>query len=529
MDRLTTSQIADFNNPLAFSRPREERVGQAQIQNTDSGSPIRTDDIEASFRLVTGAAERLETLEGNLNTMLELARSARFARGDERKLQETYGKLRSLSAGFDQVVEAIRFSDQALFEGETAYLDLGSGARPIELDVAKLKTYGEDSLNLSEAEPSARASVSFRTEDRIVNETYDIVGLDIDEASYVPGANPALELENGTYKIGISYAGAGSSVEIRTPEGAVVERKENVDLSGSGREWVDFDSGVRLSFEKENFFSFFDKFDFETNGPAELTATLTYERVEGHVLRTGEASPEDSVNIPFSPVLSDASGSLTVSDPRIAPVDVTRQALESGFYTLDIEYQGENSIARLTDSLGRLKAFDFAIDLSGEGSTQLDLGVGLSLSINKDQFSTEGASLTVPIDYQRQTPPIEDFDFREYANRIEEAITIVQEQRGIIDDASERIQEVNQLRNSASTSGLPSVGALNASGALSILSGEGANSLFSPASSSARLDTLSNQLFSATTALPVQANQSPQELASLQNTAATNSWLGNFA
>ncbi|HKJ89744.1 MAG TPA: hypothetical protein VJ960_01330, partial [Oceanipulchritudo sp.] len=157
MDRLTTSQIADFNNPLAFARPREERVGQTQIQSVASGSPIRTDDIEASFRLVTGASERLETLEGNLTTMLELARSARFARGNELKLQEIYGKLRSLSAGFDQVVEAIRFSGQTVFQGETAFLDLGPGARPLELDVAKLKTYGEDSLNLSEAEATARA------------------------------------------------------------------------------------------------------------------------------------------------------------------------------------------------------------------------------------------------------------------------------------------------------------------------------------------------------------------------------------
>jgi hypothetical protein len=73
------------------------------------------------------------------------------------------------------------------------------------------------------------------------------------------------------------------------------------------------------------------------------------------------------------------------------------------------------------------------------------------------------------------------------------------------------------------------VAAFNSSGALSILSGGGSGSLFKPVSSSARLDTLSQQLFATTTALPTQANQTPEQLASLQNSAATNTWLGNFA
>jgi len=528
MDRLTTSQIADFINPLAFARQRDSRIGQTAIGQAGASGPIRTQDIEASFRLITGASERLETLEGNLQTMLELANSARFVGDNLLKEQEIYGKLRSLSAGFDQVVDAIQFDKKTVFTGDTVYLDLGNGVRPMELDVAKLKTYGEDSLNLSLSEETAKIDISYSTSDQILNETYDIFGLDIEAASYVQGSNPALELETGTYKVQISYAGPDSTVEIRSNEGAIIERKEGVDLSGSGREWVDFDSGVRLSFEKDSFFSSFDKYDYETNGPAQLVATMNYERVEAHTLRTEEGPPDSqNVNLLYSPSVSDGTGSLSVSGTSVSPVDATKQALKSGAYIVDVEYRGSDSIVKVTDGLGRLKAFETGVDLSAEGSHELDLGLGFTINLEKDQLATNGMQLSIPLTYTQRGDDLDDFDFREYARRIQEAIEIVQEQREIVAGASERILEVNQLRNSATTSGIPDIATLNSSGALSMLSGGG--SLFTPMSSDARFRVLSEQLFASTTALPTQANQSPQELAALQSNASTGGWLGTFA
>lgn len=549
MERLTSSQIADFNNPLAFARSRNAPIGQSSVnENRLRGNVIRTTDAEESYRLILGAARRLETLEGNLTTMRQLADDGSRTRStDQRGLEEVYGKLRSLSAGFDQVVEAITFKGNPVFTGDPVQLDLGPGTRALDLDIAKLLTYGEDSLQLSQSEATAEAAIQYRTEDRILNSGYDIIGLDISGASFNPDGNAALELEDGQYKVGISYEGANSSVELRTTTGAVIARQDGVDLSGSGTEWVDFQEGVRITFNKESFFSSFDKYDFETNGPAKLQATLNYRRLDAHTLRTGEAPPEDSVSFLYQTPLTIGNSSLAASDPVLSPVAMDQQQLESGAYNLEVEYHGENSVIRLTDGLGRLQAYQYGVDLSGDQQRQIDLGNGLGFTLTTENFNTEGASLTVPLQYNRAAPPLEDFDFRAYRDRIDEAISLVKEQRQIIADAQTQIEEANLRRSSYQTGQTPSVMSLNSSGALSILSGAGNSSLFgnntasnfgagNAAASGGAASFLSgstaglaNSLFSTASALPAQANQSPQELASLQNSAASAGWLGNFA
>lgn len=529
MERLTSSQIADFNNPLAFARPRTTRAGLNAISDVNTRNPIRTSDIEESFRLVTGAADRLETLEGNLSTMLDLARQGARTRSNPLKLQEIYGKLRSLSAGFDQVVDAIQFNKRTVFDGSSTFLNLGPGVRPMELDLAKLHTYGEDSLNLSQTEASAKVGISYQTEDQILNDGYDIIGLDISDAGFIGASNGGIELDSGNYKLNISYAGANSTVEIRETDGTLIEALTDVDLSGDGSVWADFNVGVRVKFDKESFFSSFDKYDFESNGPAKLQATLAYDRIDTHTLRTGEAPPPDAASLPFSPSLSVNGGSLSASNPTLTSVEAGKTALQSGSYNVNIQYFGEKSIVTLSDGFGRLKAFDYAVDLSASGTKTIDFGVGLSIDVNTDNFNQPGATLSVPVSFNKAAPPLDEFDFREYASAIEDAIAIVQEQRDLIAEAEAKIVEVNNTRNLATTAGIPSVAAFAASGAISLLTGGGEGSLFKPASASSRFTSLSTQLFSTTTALPSQANQSPQQLAALQNTAASNAWLGNFA
>jgi hypothetical protein len=126
MDYLTTSQIADFNNPMAFARTRTTRVGQTEI-GSEHQRTVRTGDIEESYRLVLGATEKLEILSGNLNTMLDLTNSGMRNLSNSRKQEEIYGKLRSLSAGFDQVVEAIRFDGESIFTNKPIVLTQGPG------------------------------------------------------------------------------------------------------------------------------------------------------------------------------------------------------------------------------------------------------------------------------------------------------------------------------------------------------------------------------------------------------------------
>lgn len=530
MDFLTTSQIDDFNNPLAFARTRNARIGQNEF-TTSTSRTIRTGDIEESYRLILGAASRLETLEGNLQTMLDLTEQGSRARDDERKVREFYGKIRSLSAGFDQVVEAIRFNDEAIFADRPIALSMGPGARDINLDPIRLLTYGEDSLNLSESVASADIRIRYTTANQIINNGYDIIGLDLNEASYIAGSNPALELEDGDYRVEIEYAGSDSTVRILTEEGSPVEEKTSVDLSGSGTEWVDFDVGVRLSFEMESLFQSFDKYDFETNGPAQLQATMSYERIERHVVRTDEEPPGvQGAEFLFDSTLAIGGGTLKLAEPSVSAVEPDKTALESGSYNLQIQYLGEDSIVRLTDSFGRIKAYEFGVDLSTQGPQSIDLGNGLSFTVDNDNFSESGATYNTVVNYQAEERAIDQFDFLEYKKRVEEAITIVQEQTAIIAETQAEIENINQVRNSALTSSAPSVGALAASGATSILSGAGGGNIFGGGlSAGARFGVLSEQLFATTTAFPSQANQSPQALAQLSIAGNSSSILSTFA
>ncbi|MEX0322906.1 MAG: hypothetical protein AB3N63_12155 [Puniceicoccaceae bacterium] len=527
MENLTTKQIEDFNNPLAFARTREARVGQSVIGLVEN-RPIWTEDIEASYRLILGASERLETLEGNLNTMLDLSRSGESARGNEQKIEEVYGKLRSLSAGFDQIIDAVVFDGRSVFAGDPVYLDLGGGARPIDLETSRLLTYGEDGLGLSAAEATASVNISYSIDDQIVNKAFDIVGLDIAEGSYNQSTDPTRELETGTYKVKISYEGPDSTVQLTTTTGAIIESKTGVDLSGSGREWVDFDVGLRLTFEMDSLFGSFDKWDYEGRGPANLSATLNYERLDGHVLRTSDEVLEDKIEMKYDPVLSDGNGKITLSDLNFSPVSVDKTALDNGVYSLSVEYKGENSIVRLHDGLGRLQGYQFGVDLTGEKTT-VDFGNGFSFDVNNTGYLQDGATLTVPVEYQHERPPLEDFDFSEYAKRIEAAIEVVAGQREVVEEARLRIEEVNNMRNLAATSAIPNTAALAASGALNILAGGGGiSNPFDPSVTQARLQLLGSQLFSTTTALPAQANQSPEALAQLELQSA-NGWLVNYA
>jgi hypothetical protein len=529
MEHLTTSQIADFNNPMAFARTRTTRVGQTEI-GSEHQRTVRTGDIEESYRLVLGATEKLEILSGNLNTMLDLTNSGMRNLSNSRKQEEIYGKLRSLSAGFDQVVEAIRFNGEKIFTNKPIVLTQGPGTRDLLIDPVSLLTHGENSLELSQSVAGASVGVEYYTDDAILNDAYDVVGLELNQASYLPGSNPALELETGSYKVAITYLGKNSSVEIRNTEGDLIEKKDQVDLSGSGSEWVDFDVGVRLKFEMESLFQSFDKYDFEAKGAAVLSATLNYERVDKHVLRTASEEPAvNSAEFVFSSPLTIGSSQLKVGNPKIAPLEELTQPLATGNYTIEVEYYGENSIVKLSDELGRLQGYQFGVDLSQDGSHEVNFGNGLSFEIETDQFNTDGASLNTALDYNREAQDLEEFDFNEYADRIREALLIVDEQLLVMGEAKTRIEETNQLRNSANTSNAPSAAAFNAASANLLLSGGGSGGLFGAISSSARFGVLSTQLFETTAAFQTQANQSPQELAQLSIQGNAASVLSTFA
>ena len=127
--------------------------------------------------------------------------------------------MRSLSAGFDQVVDAIKFNGESIFNNKPIELSQGPGSRSLLIDPVNLNTYGEDSLQLSQSIAGASVGIDYYKEDTISNDAYDIVGLELNSAGYLPGSNPALELETGAYKVITNYLGENSSVELRNLEG----------------------------------------------------------------------------------------------------------------------------------------------------------------------------------------------------------------------------------------------------------------------------------------------------------------------
>lgn len=526
MGPLSAEQIADYLNPLAFARERTTRVGLSEI-GVATGA-IRSADIESSYRLVSGASSRLETLEGNLTTMLKLAREGAAA-SNLRGREEAYGKLRSLGAGFDQVVEAIRFDGRSVFTGDSLVLDLGQGARSLELDPVKLLTYGDDSLNLSRSRPSAVVNVDYRLEDAISNQAYDIIGLDIDDAGYLSPADPIKELESGIYKLNITYKGADSSIELRDSEGALVEIRDQVDLSGDGREWVDFESGFRLSFEKLNLFTTFDKFDFENRGPAKLTATLDYRRIDEYILRTGEDPQADSLSMPFEAKMSIGGSQSEILNPHMAPVSTDVQPADDGRYLLEVDYAGEHSRVRLKDSLGRLERYLFDVDLSAEGSTTVDLGNGMSFDWkNSGALERQNHKLTAVLDYKLANPPVDDFDFEAYAEELEEAIEVVQQQRQIFADAKLQIENTYSTQNTggATVTSYANSGAV--ANVTSLLSGSVLDGSLFGGLTSANLKAISEQIFGATFAFSVQGGINESVLGQLENQALSGTWFADY-
>jgi hypothetical protein len=523
MERITRSQIRDFNNPLAFARDREARLGQVAVESSSSRN-FKTSNREASFRLVTGAVKRLETMKSNLEMMLELSKTGRSTRTGTLKHEEIYGKLRSLSAGFDQVVESVRFDGNPIFGGNKLSLNMGSGSRPMTLEASKLFTFGEDSLNLSTSKETAEITIFETVDDAILNQNSNPTGVSLGGASLIEGSNSALELDNTSYKVKILFTGNGSAVEILDRFGSLVERQENVDLSGEGREFVDFDVGVRLQIDKNPVIDALDDLDFNLDDPIELNSSILYRRLDSHTLRNdgSETAVPDGASLLFSPSLGNAeSGRLNVSDPKLTPPSENTEAFESGYYTMDIQYRGENSYIRLTDALGRIRGFKFDVDLREENTT-VNFNGGLSVNIDNTGFAENG-SLQASIELNRTPPAIDEFDFRKYSTQIEDALALINEELTKMEDTAIKIQELNAQRNPWAQANMATTASLRASSSLNILAG-GANGPLSILNSntSQRFAQAANQIFSTTTALPTQANQNPEQLASLRQASAAN-------
>ena len=379
--------------------------------------------------------------------MLDIAKDASRGRMSDRELQASFGKLRSLSAGIDQLVDSTRYNGQELLNGQKIELRDGvSSTSKISIELDNLNTFGEDSLNLSTKEASAQATVFYKPATISFNSSEDLVGLDLSSATAVDVAVGQTELTTGDYQVEFIYEGPNSKVLLRDNNGIVRVRKENVDLSGSGQEIIDLGVGLQLSVQKEDLIAGdFDKYAYDLLGPVSLKADIEYRRNFRHVLTSGNENEITKTSVEFQNAFRTVDGDsiLAFTDVNLVPVTPGYQELKTGVYDVRVKYNGANSTVELRDANRNLIGLQ-VVDLSEGGTQKLNLGVGVQVDLQNVDFTRNGAIANAQISYERSDNTPEDFDYRSYMKKIEDAISTIEIQNIIVENAIQQIQGKQQ-------------------------------------------------------------------------------------
>jgi hypothetical protein len=515
MAGLTLQEISDYNNRNAFTRLRTDsiRATKSFIESVAASNNrnIKTASLTESYSLLSGLADRIEMIRSNLSTMAEYAQLGASATNQTDR-DEYIGYLRSLSGGIDDIVDNTVWNDQKTLDGRTLDISLtrqGTGASK-KIVLNTFYSSDEDGLDLTNQPASGKADVYYDYYAAYRNQQAGVVGLDITEGMASEVSPIRKELETGTYRLEISYAGPDSTISIKNMTGGLINKVEGVDLSGTGQELVDLEVGVTLSINKEQILKSVDKYDYENEGPATLYAVMDYERVFRHELSLDGFSQysERELETSYKKRISDgANGSMEIESLNMAGVPSDTTGLASGNYSLRVNYRGENSSVEIWDSKGRMQYLNHKVDLTGSEKVKIDTGKGISFTIDNNGFTGESGQMMALFSYTAETNNNEDFDFSEYAQKIQDAIGRLDQDWETVLDAQDEILQLNNLLNGSYSS---STATSSASLVTSLISGSidsTASSIFNYSSANAGLSAVADELFQGTSAaMSVQAN-----------------------
>ena len=454
MANLTLKEISEFNHPLAFARQRTDPVSRAgelgPVETSMAQRPLVTSSMSESYSLLSGLTERLGMIRSNLVTMFQLANQGVQAKSQTVR-DELYGKLRSLTGGVDDIVDATVWNGEQMLTGRSLNLSLSqSGKGGTRIDLSNYYTANEEGLNLTRQPESAKTDVYYDFYSAMRNSTSGIVGLEVDGASASAVDGTHEELETGLYQVEITYMGPQSTVALKNSDGIAVSTVDDVDLSGTGVEQVDMGVGVTIQVDKTQYLSAVDKYDYETNGPAKFLAKLSYERVYRHDLYQDGFEPvsDSALTVTSNRAIEDVAGtgSLSISSVGLAGVQDGMLGLESGVHSIRVNYNGAKSSVELRDAQGRIKYLNLKVDLSGEDPVTIDTGQGLKFSISNEGYADAKGQLNAIVDY---TPAANDntgFDFSSYANSISAAIDKIDKDMQALDVMSQNILILNSYQ-----------------------------------------------------------------------------------
>lgn len=487
MEYISPSQLQSFLDPRAFAVSRTAARGALDV--TESVIAIESEKTNTTLNVLLGAEQRLADFRTSLQTMLDLTIQGAKSGSSDRLYDEAYGKLRSLTAGFDQVLEATTFGGKVMFDGREWKLD--ANGQPVELEGMDLRAAG-DNLGLVERSEGAKVTVGYDAATIIRNSNSGVVGLDIADAVGIPRTDGQPELESGKYHVEIEYNGPQSRLIFSDEFGMKIEELTDIDLTGSGIDLIKFKAGIQISLEKLKTTIGYDKWDYENDGPVSLHADLNYERVAWHTL-AGDTNRADAVaeaEWTYKGTKDYSSPSLNLGDINPNGVISGAQELAEGSYSLKVKYRGEKSIVEVRDLNGMMMLRMNDVDLGPESGTYtIDTGKGVKFTIENTNFGYQEKEINATFNYKPTPANNRDFDFLAYGERLVDAIAVVDEQLSSVTSSIEQIQERSALAR-GQTSGSSSI--------TSLLGGGGSvASLLSGANVSARLNVSGMQLFSS--------------------------------
>jgi len=151
--------------------------------------------------------------------------------------------------------------------------------------------------------------------------------------------------------------------------------------------------------------------------------------------------------------------------------DVEKQ-LDTGKYNMKVEYNGEKSSIWLYDSSGNLAGIKRGIDMTQEGKTEVDMGNGLMVTVDNDDFTYNGKKTkNLGVDYTNGNNAYTDFDYATYAKQIYEAYQQVTNQLELLYKADEAVtQKFQYMQQAASGASSASASVLAAQSISSLLS-----------------------------------------------------------